>query len=158
MSIWSPDLRSSVWTIGNTAMPSEDTHGRTKIQMWDMSEYFLTGIKEFRGIHLNLKIERHRVLSFPLSEKKRRIMKIWKLLYLTILDYRENTSLNFYQIDLWLLQKPLLKMHFKTHFGDLLTAEQEKILLETSELFNENILNLRLVGTRFLSHTLRVIF
>jgi len=39
-------------------------------------------------------------------------------------------------------QKPLLKMHFKTHFGDLLTAEQEKILLETSELFNENIMNM----------------
>lgn len=46
-----------------------------------------------------------------------------------------------------ILQKPLLKMHFKTHFGDLLTAEQEKILLETSELFNESILNLRYVGS-----------
>ena len=38
-------------------------------------------------------------------------------------------------------------MHFKTHFGDLLTAEQEKILLETSELFNESILNLRFVDS-----------
>ena len=78
-------------------MPSEDTHGRTKIQMWDMSEYFLAGIKEFRGIRLILRIERHRVLLFPLSEKKKNIEN---LLYLTILDYRENTSLNFYQIDL----------------------------------------------------------
>ena len=42
-------------------------------------------------------------------------------------------------------------MHFKTHFGDLLTAEQEKILLETSELFNENIMNMRLVLARKLN-------